>query len=73
MIWYSDEWPNSKAEPESWVWPHGEVMTVLTVRYSVSVGQALGSNNRELSQWYLHFCSLPMLGEMFPENNFTCK
>jgi hypothetical protein len=73
MIWYSDEWPNSKAKPESWVWPQGEVITIFTVRYNVSVGQALGSNNRELSLWYLHFCSFPMMDKILPENNFNCK
>jgi len=72
LIWYLGQRPSSAAEPESHVWSHGDVMTILTVRYGIELDRRIDEYHREVSLWYLHFCSFPIMEKIFKSNTFNC-
>jgi len=73
LIWYLEERPSSAAEPDTHVWSHGDVMTILTVRYSIELDRRVDEYHREVSLWHLHFCSFPIMEKIFSSNAYDCK
>ena len=72
LVWYLEERPSSAAEPDTQVWSHGDVMTILTVRYSIELDRRVDEYHREVSLWHLHFCSFPIMDNIFKSNNYNC-
>lgn len=73
LIWHMERRPSSDAEPESHVWVQDDVMTILTVRYSVDLDQRPVTNHREVSLWYLHYCSFPDTDKIFETYQLDCS
>ena len=72
LVWYLEERPSSAAEPDTHIWSHGDVMTILTVRYSIELDRRVDEYHREVSLWHLHFCSFPIMEKIFKSNNYNC-
>ena len=73
LVWYLEERPSSAAEPDTHVWSHGDVMTILTVRYGIELDRRVDEYHREVSLWHLHFCSFPIMEKIFKSNNYNCE
>ena len=73
LVWYLEERPSSSAEPDTHVWTHGDVMTILTVRYGIELDRRVDEYHREVSLWHLHFCSFPIMEKIFKSNNYNCS
>jgi hypothetical protein len=72
MIWYSTAKPPADSEPESWIWPHGEVLTILTMRNNMTMDGHVDKRRRVISLWHLKFCAIEIMDKMFEDNSFNC-
>lgn len=73
LVWYLEERPSSAAEPDTHVWSHGDVMTILTVRYGIELDRRVDEYHREVSLWHLRFCSFPIMEKIFSSNTYNCE
>lgn len=73
LVWHMEQRPSSDAEPESHVWVQDDVMTILTVRYSVLMDQRAKKSHREVSLWYLHYCSFSITDKIFETYQLDCS